>query len=77
MLYQITISHAGSVKDIVQVNATDALTAINTVEANFETFTVMVSLGYGEVISVKWSGYEFEARRLDTANGDQLQHLST
>ncbi len=77
MLYQVTISYAGSVKDVVQVNATDALAAINKVEANFETFTVTVSIGHGEIISVQWSGYEFEARRLDTANGDQLPHLST
>ena len=77
MLYQVIISHSGSVKDIVQVDATDALTAINMVEANFETFTVTVSIGHGEIISVQWSGYEFMARRLDAANGDQLPHLST
>lgn len=77
MLYQVTISRAGCVKDIVQINALDALAAINRVEANFETFTIIVSVGYREIVSVQWSGYEFEARRLDTTNGDQLPHLST
>ena len=76
MLYQVTISRAGSVKDIVQINAPDALAAINRVEANFETFTIMISVGYREIISVQWSGYEFEARCIN-ANGDQLPHLST
>ena len=76
MLYQVTISHAGSIKEVVQVNAPNALAAINKVEANFETFTVMVSIGHGEIISVQWSGYEFEARCLNV-NGDQLPHLST
>ena len=77
MVYQVTISHAGSVKDVVRVNAPNALAAINVVEANFETCTVLVSIGHGEIISVQWSGYEFEARCLDMTNGDQLPHLST
>ncbi len=64
MLYQVTISRAGSVIEIVQVEAEDALHAIDQLDADREKFIVLLSHGHDEMINAPWSGYEYEARKI-------------
>lgn len=64
MLYQITISRAGTVIDIVQIEAENALRAIDRLDADREKFIVLISHGHEELITAPWSGFEYEARRI-------------
>ena len=64
MLYQITISKAGFIQNIAYVEAEDALTAIDRVEAVYEQKQLYISGKDGRCQRVVWTGYEFEARRL-------------
>ena len=64
MLYQITIRRAGSLLDVVQVEADTALSAIDRLDADREKFTVLISHGHDELITANWSGFEYEARKI-------------
>ena len=64
MLYQITISRAGSTLEVAVTEADSALAAINKLDAAREKFTVQLSHGSEELIIELWSGYEYEAREI-------------
>lgn len=64
MLYEITISRAGTVLEAVVIEADSALVAINRLDAAREKFTVQLSHGSEESIIALWSGYEYEAREI-------------
>ncbi|MCG3209672.1 MAG: hypothetical protein FOGNACKC_03299 [Anaerolineae bacterium] len=65
MRYQITIRRAGTVLNNVVVEARSVLEAIELLDAGHEKFIVQLSHGHDELISVLWSGFEYEARQLD------------
>jgi hypothetical protein len=62
MLYQITISKAGAVMAVVNIQADSALEAINRLDADREKLTIPISYGRHELYMAEWSGYEYEAR---------------
>lgn len=62
MLYQITISSSGCVENIAFVNAQNAQEAIEQVEAQYPKRPVQLTNKDGDVTTVYWSGFEFEAR---------------
>ena len=64
MLYRITISRAGTVIDTVQIEADNALAAIDRLDAVCEKFIVQISDGREELITTLWSGFEYEARKV-------------
>ena len=64
MLYQIAISRAGTMLEVVVIEADSALAAINSLDAAREKFTVQLSHGSEESIIALWSGYEYEAREI-------------
>ncbi|GAB4450714.1 MAG: hypothetical protein Kow0031_33220 [Anaerolineae bacterium] len=64
MLYQVTISRAGTVIDTVQIEAEDALCAIEQLDADREKFIVLISHGHEELLTEHWSGFEYEARKI-------------
>ncbi|RMF03826.1 MAG: hypothetical protein D6768_04985 [Chloroflexi bacterium] len=63
-VYEITIRRAGTVLDVVTVEARDVQEAIEQLDAAHEKFTVLISDGPDELITAQWSGYEYEARLL-------------
>lgn len=65
-LYQVTISRAGDVLDVVTVEAGDAREAIEQLDADHEKFTVLISDGPDELIAALWSGFEYEVRLVNT-----------
>lgn len=65
MRYQITISRAGTILEVVNIEARSALEAIEQLDAVHEKFIVQLSHGHDELISVPWSGYEYEVRQID------------
>jgi hypothetical protein len=65
MLYQVIISRMGCVEYIACVGADSALEAIDRVEDTFAKRTFLASAKEGCYVAVTWSGYEFEARRLE------------
>jgi hypothetical protein len=67
MLYQITISRAGTELEVVVIEADSALAAINALDAAREKFTVQLSHGSEETIIALWSGFEYEARQISAA----------
>ena len=64
MLFQITISRAGTALEVVVIEADSALAAINSLDAAREKFTVQLSHGSEETIIARWSGFEYEAREI-------------
>ena len=64
MLYQVTISRAGTVIDTVQIEADTALAAIDQLDTAYEKFIVQISDGREELITTLWSGFEYEARKI-------------
>ena len=66
MLYQITISRAGTELEVVVIEADSALAAIDDLDAAREKFTVQLSHGSEELIIALWSGYEYEAREISS-----------
>ncbi|RMF03825.1 MAG: hypothetical protein D6768_04980 [Chloroflexi bacterium] len=79
MLYQITISNSGSVENIAFVNAQHAQEAIEQVEAQYPRRPVQLTNKDGDVETVYWTGFEFEARVVPGAphvlNLDVSQHI--
>jgi hypothetical protein len=66
MTYQIAIFNFGNLIDTVDgIEAHDALEAINRIEQQYKSKTVQLSGRNGEVHNYTWTGYEFQARRLD------------
>lgn len=72
MLYQITISRAGTVLEVVVIEADSALAAINGLDAAREKFTVQLSHGSEETIIALWSGFEYEAREISSQAASAL-----
>ncbi len=64
MLYQITISRAGTMIAVVNIQANSALEAIDMLDADHEKLTVPISYGRHELFMAAWSGFEYEARPL-------------
>lgn len=67
MLYQITISSSGSIENIAFVNAQNAQEAIDQVEAQYPRRPVQLANKDGDMETVYWSGFEFEARAMPGA----------
>jgi len=67
MTYQILILRLGNSVDIVDgIEAANAIEAINRIEQRYKKVTVQLSSGRnGTVHNFMWTGYEFQARRLD------------
>jgi len=66
MTYQILISYLGNLIDTVDgIEAANAIEAINRIEQRYKKLNVQLSGRNGTAHNFMWTGYEFQARRLD------------